>query len=477
MLEEVKTLKFLLDISTNAFLEIDIYGTIIYANSKIGYIVDNSKLVGMKLTDAVEPIVSQNLLYKVQEVIKQKTVANIPLYYKSRHYNAFIYPYSQSALVCIEDITEKREISDILYKTSQRLEFAEKTSKMGYWEMDIKSKNMYWSAEMYKIFGLNAKHVSHKRNLIKEHLIPEDLSVYKDKIAQLIHHGKSVDGIVRIKNSKDKLVYCSFKASCINEQGGSKIAGTFQDLTQLIETQIALEESKKEAERLNLAKSYFLAQASHDLRQPMQALNIFIHNLSNEKLTEVQNNILGKIEASAANLKSLLDNLLDVSTLDAGGITYIGEEFNIGELLRNMAKEFEPQSLIKHINFKFISTNKTVISDPFLVERIIRNLLSNAFKYTKNKILLGCKMEKDYVKIMVIDNGPGIDEQDLKYLFDDFYQSNKLVNNKKKGVGLGLSIVKKIANILHTKVHVATALGKGSCFFFYLPIIKKHPKT
>lgn len=121
--------------------------------------------------------------------------------------------------------------------------------------------------------------------------------------------------------------YCFFKAGIIDDDGHRKIAGTFQDLTPLIKTQTALEKAKELAENMNRDKSLFLAQASHDLRQPMQALGMFISALAEEKLTDYQKMLLDKIEASADNLKSLLDNLLDLSKLEAN--TGIGRFFRI----------------------------------------------------------------------------------------------------------------------------------------------------
>ena len=215
-----------------------------------------------------------------------------------------------------------------------------------------------------------------------------------------------------------------------------------------------------------------MAQASHDLRQPMQALNIFIATLFEEGLSSRQHEILSKIETSAHNLNNLLNNLLDISKLESGGIKYEPQAFNIGQLIKNISHEYSELASCKHIKFHALVHNGEVYSDPILIERIIRNLLSNAFKYAKNKIVLGCKRQQDYIRIMVLDNGPGISDDDKSKIFDEFYQSPQITDNRKHGAGLGLTIVSKIATVIDTKIEITTIPGRGCCFSFLLPLLK-----
>lgn len=258
----------------------------------------------------------------------------------------------------------------------------------------------------------------------------------------------------------------------LREGERNKIAGTFQDITKLIEMQKDLEKAKRSAEASDRSKSYFLAQASHDLRQPMQALRIFISTLEEEPLDNRQKELLGKISASADNLNNLLDNLLDISKLDSEGFEACLGNFDISDLLKNIFFEFHEIARSRGIHFHTSLCHYTVCSDALLVERVIRNLLSNAFKYTRNKVLLGCKRENDRIRVLVMDNGEGITAEEKERIFDEFYQSRNINDNSRSGAGLGLSIVRRISDILGLDISVDSRPGRGSNFSFLLPLEK-----
>lgn len=186
------------------------------------------------------------------------------------------------------------------------------------------------------------------------------LPLYHQKLHELVHSGKPVDGILRLRRSDDAVIYCTFKAAMLREGERNKIAGTFQDITKLIEMQKDLEKAKRSAEASDRSKSYFLAQASHDLRQPMQALRIFISTLEEEPLDNRQKELLGKISASADNLNNLLDNLLDISKLDSEGFEACLGNFDISDLLKNIFLNFT--KLRVHAASIFIRHSATTLS-------------------------------------------------------------------------------------------------------------------
>ena len=176
-----------------------------------------------------------------------------------------------------------------------------------------------------------------------------------------------------------------------------------------------------------------------------------------------------KIEDSAENLNSLLDNLLDISKIEAGGIEYHPSVFDIGLLISGLAREYRALAQSRQIDFRYIPLHQYVQSDPILIERVIRNLLNNAFKYTKDKVVLGVRNRKNDIRIVVMDNGCGIAPEDKANIFKDFYQSKQCFNCKKQGAGLGLAIVSRIAALLNTQIEVDSKLGQGSSFCFNIP--------
>ena len=354
----------------------------------------------------------------------------------------------------------------------QRREFAEKTAHLGYWELDVETKRIYWSREMYRIFGYAKVIKSHKRNLIREGIFAEDFSFYKQQIKKLFSGARLVGGKIRLRRPDGEIAHCRFRAGFVMSGDKKKIAGTFQDITQEIKAKEELKAAKKKAEDANKAKSYFLAQASHDLRQPMQALQLFVQSLSEEKLKASQRKLVQKISASAAGLKSLLDNLLDNSKLDSGRIKFEIQRFNIGTIFCRLCLEYHQTAAAKGLDVICRIGHFEVETDSFLLERIIRNLFSNALKYAKHKILISCRKERDEACIRIIDDGCGIREQEQRLIFEEFYQSKEVKDNRSNGAGLGLSIVKRLAVLLEAKVHIRSRYGYYSAFEVRIPL---HP--
>lgn len=472
MRDDFDFVQYLLNISTNIFIKTDADGIINYSTLKAELLFGKEHLVGLSIYSLFDQETNAILHDKITEVLKTQIDSHATINYQSRHYAFYFHIYGQDIALCIEDITERVQLSENLRHTSERLGFAEKTTKLGYWEFDLCSRSLFWSPEIYRLLGLDAKNISHKRNIIRDHILPDDYPVYREKLRELVASRDPVDGILRIRGTNGKIIFCSFKAGLICKNNRTKIAGILQDFTKLIETQHELEQARKEADASNIAKSYFMAQASHDLRQPMQALKIFISTLENEHLSKHQRGILNKLGASADNLNNLLDNLMDISKLDSHGFEAQNYGFDIADLLKNILFEFQEIAHKRHITFLHSFTHYTVQSDPFLVERVIRNLLSNAFKYTNNKVLIGCKKEKNNIRIVVMDNGIGIAPKEISLIYDEFYQSNDVPDNQRNGTGLGLSIVKKISDVLKLDIRVNSKLGQGSCFSFKLPYIK-----
>ncbi len=440
-----------------------------FCNRRCRYKKKKKTPKGKYLADFFEPQNAAKIRKELNQTFSRNMSQTFQLRQTARIFNFYIHPRRGNILVCIEDITERSELSSTLDKQSARLKFAEKTAKLGYWEVDIKSKKIFWSAEMFRIFNIEAAKTSAKNNIIKKGILPEDLPVYKQKLRELLISGRPVEGTVRIKRKEGEIIDCWFRADLLHRQK-DKIAGTFQDLTELLNIQRKLKAAQEEAERSNRAKSYFLAQASHDLRQPLQALAIFVNALSEEQLSPEQKEIVDKIDASTHNLRTLMDNLLDISKLEAGGIKAHKILFNLGRMIDNILQEYQALAQENGIILKKASCCRMVYSDPILIERILRNFLSNAFKYTRSKILAGCRTHNKKLRIMVADNGAGIADDEIDAVFDEFYQSDKIPDNKKKGSGLGLTIVKKTAAVIGADVGVMSRFGHGSCFYLDLDL-------
>ncbi len=225
--------------------------------------------------------------------------------------------------------------------------------------------------------------------------------------------------------------------------------------------------SKEKAEQANARKTRFLASASHDLRQPVHALNLFTDALSQEPLTEKSTKLLSFMKESVEALGQLLSSLLDISKLDAGIVTPEFASVDISDLLKRLYRNFLPIAEKKKLDLRLRShPSAHVLSDPVLLENILRNLIDNAIKYTtKGGILINCRSRKNHeLWIEVIDTGDGISPLNQEIIFEEFYQINNMQRDRRQGLGLGLAIVKRQASLLGHQLSVKSQHGKGSVF-------------
>lgn len=252
---------------------------------------------------------------------------------------------------------------------------------------------------------------------------------------------------------------------------------TFTDITDLIIREKALDKARKEAELANSAKTRFLAAASHDLRQPIHALGLFFGELSSRVYNQETAKVIGQIEDSIAAINSMLNALLDISKLDAGVVKPNVETVDLGDLFMRLQTEFQVVALENRNELRTRPTKAHVKSDPTLLESMLRNLLGNASRYTENgRILLASRHRGETCEIQIIDTGCGIPEDQLDEIFSEFHQLHNAARDRQKGLGLGLSIVKRLARLLHHDIKVKSQPGKGSCFSLITPTSDKGEK-
>jgi two-component system, chemotaxis family, CheB/CheR fusion protein len=252
------------------------------------------------------------------------------------------------------------------------------------------------------------------------------------------------------------------------DDGVEGVVITFADITERRRAADALEAAKREAQQANIAKSRFLAAASHDLRQPLQALSlmrgILARKIQEDKKEEALT-LVTRLDETAAAMSGMLNTLLDINQLEAGTVHPQFISFPINELLEQLRDEFTYHAVAEKLLLRVVGCSLSVYSDPRLLEQMLRNLLSNALKYTKRgKVLLGCRRRGQMLSIEVWDTGVGIAEQDLRVIFDEYHQIDNAARESSLGLGLGLSIVQRLATLLGHPVHVRSQPGRGSVF-------------
>jgi len=227
------------------------------------------------------------------------------------------------------------------------------------------------------------------------------------------------------------------------------------------------------AERANAAKSRFLAAASHDLRQPFQAMQLYQELLSLRLTDSRQLEFCYQLGESIRSGQELLTALLDASVLNAGTITPKITTFRLQSSLSHLVAELQEQASNRGIALLLVETSAYIRSDRVLLERILRNLIVNAIKYTEDgRILVGCRRRKTGIEIQVYDTGIGIDTNNHKLIFQDFYQVSNSERRQSQGLGLGLGIVYRTAHLLGHPMAMRSVLGRGSMFSVKVPIVE-----
>jgi PAS domain S-box-containing protein len=238
-----------------------------------------------------------------------------------------------------------------------------------------------------------------------------------------------------------------------------------------------LREAKLEAEQANLSKTKFLAAVSHDLLQPLNAARLFTSALLERREPIANENLVRNVSNSLEDVESLLGTLVDISKLDAGVIKADVAPFALSELLENLAAEYTQVARSEGLQLHFIACSALVRSDIQLLARILRNLLSNAIRYTySGRVVLGCRRHEQSLSIQVWDSGMGIAENRLEEIFQEFKRGDVQRPDQDRGLGLGLAIVEKIAGILGHRIHVRSWPGRGSMFSVEVPISATAPK-
>jgi len=234
-----------------------------------------------------------------------------------------------------------------------------------------------------------------------------------------------------------------------------------------------LEEARKAAVDANLAKSKFLSAAGHDLKQPLEAIGMFSGMLERRMPDDRSAAIMRDMHDAQRSMRSLLDSILSLSKLEAGVVAPNPSKFDLQPLLIQLTREYRVSAQSKGISLRLVPTTLTLNTDPLLLERIIRNFLSNAVRYTKEgRILLGCRRSEDDFRIEVWDTGPGIPTEGIENIFTEFSQLHDPERDRSEGIGLGLAIVKRLANLLDLKIECSSKVGHGSRFAVVIPINK-----
>jgi len=249
------------------------------------------------------------------------------------------------------------------------------------------------------------------------------------------------------------------------------VIAALRDITGHLTIQQELKDARTQAEHANLAKGRFLATASHDLRQPLQTIGLLAGALRQLPSTDSEAlGLIDSIDASVRTMSRLLNALLDVSKLESGRIRPNIDDFAVQPLLKALQAEFSRAAQQKGLELIVEGSDECARSDALQVGQIVRNLVANAIKYTRaGRVTMRCSAQADGVRIEVSDTGIGMPEEQLAYIFDEFYQIGVEPQASREGYGLGLAIVERLVKLLGLRIEVQSKVGAGSTFAVFVP--------
>lgn len=253
-----------------------------------------------------------------------------------------------------------------------------------------------------------------------------------------------------------------------DQNGGSVLSLT--DITAFRHTEQELREARDDAEATDEAKSRFLRAANHDLRQPMASLKILIYNCLRETDEEARAEILHAMGVATSIMEDLLGALLQIGQLDAGRIRPRVTSFQVSQLFERLDIQFRHQAEAKGLRLRFVPSRHAVATDRALLERILGNFVANAVRFTEvGGIVIGCRKEGRAIRFEIVDTGRGIAPEDQTRIFDEFYRTAEARSGEKSGLGLGLNIVRRLADLLEHPVRLRSVPGRGSIFSVTAP--------
>lgn len=381
----------------------------------------------------------------------------------------------------VSDITEK-------LKTEAALELALGAAQLGTWEIDLATNAfIHRNTRHDEIYGYNKPQPTWNHKMAREKILKEDLPVYDTAFSNIEKTG-AIDFEVRTQWEDKSIHWMEIKGKVyLNTNGrAAKAAGVNIDITEQRLTEEAYLRAKEEAESAAMAKDEFLSTMSHEIRTPLNAVIGISNLLLEDNLTESQKSNLDSLHFAADNLLHLINNVLDFSKIQAGKIEVTRENFDLSDLVYNLIKTHEPKAIEKNIELVLNlgqEVPKRIWSDPFLLSQILHNLIGNALKFTaRGRISVSVenyKQEKGkrWLRFVVEDTGQGIAPDKLEFIFQKFAQQRNFSQDNHEGTGLGLPITKSLVEILEGEIVVDSTPGKGSKFYFVVPVTEASLST
>lgn len=392
---------------------------------------------------------------------------------------------NEELIASMEELREARLVSEVAEKklsySESSLAKAQEIAHIGNWEWDIASGEIIWSDEIFRIFGHEPGDFKPTYEAFLNTIHPADRDLITSSVGLALKSAKpySIDHRIVLPDGTERIVHEQGEAEFESSGKPERMIGTVQDITARKEVEHALEVAKTAADSASRAKSEFLSNMSHEIRTPMTTIFGMAELLNETGLNEEQADFVRHLIDSSESLISIINDILDISKIEAGKMTIEERKFDLEEEIDKIMNMFSQKAKERDVklNKEIASTMPTyLIGDPVRFRQILVNLIGNAIKFTeKGSVSVDVKCDPSSncldactLQIAVSDTGIGIEKDKLEAIFEEFSQADSSITRTHGGTGLGLTISRKLIEMMGGELHVESIVGKGSNFYFTL---------
>lgn len=374
----------------------------------------------------------------------------------------------------VVDIHEHRQSQEHLQRVSRLLAESQALARVGGWELDLASEELFWTAETFRIHETSPKDFQPSLETAIGFFAPEGRPRLRAALEDAVTRGRAFSQDLELVTARGRRIWVRVTGGAVFAGGRAvRVLGAFQDITSQRRLDEELVAAKEAAEAASEAKSAFLAAMSHEIRTPMHTVLGYTDMLRDSQLDEEQRECVEIIATSGNSLLRLIDDILDFSKVEAGKMVLERMPFDLQRIAHEVARMMQPQASQKGLTVEVERVGEDgvqALADPQRAHQVLVNLAGNAVKFTTSgRVTIALSQQDDRVRCAVRDTGIGIPQDQLPRLFDDFVQVDSSARRKFGGTGLGLAISRQLIEAMGGSIGVESEPGVGSTFWFELP--------